>query len=336
MTDMRFTLLQQWLTDCGIAYTSVMPLAGDASFRRYYRVHTTNEHFIAMDAPPQRESCAPFVAIANDLHTIGLNTPAVFHQDLSQGFLLLTDFGDVSLFDKVQSDSADNWYPRCLNALRVVQHHQQLPNVSLKDYNNGLYSFYEESSWFLTWFLQQYANSTLSHQDLAKLEREIHAVAATMLEQPQVVTHRDYHSRNIMITNEGDLGFLDFQDAVIGPITYDVVSLVRGCYIDFAPHQVTQWCHTHYHALKADNLLGDCSFEQFMRWLDWTGLQRHLKCAGLFVRLNLRDSKPQYQQYIPRLLNYIASVSANYAELSLMSTLSKDYRDIYANLAAPA
>lgn len=336
MTDLRFNLLHQWLTDCGVAHTAITPLAGDASFRRYFRVHTVNESFIAMDAPPQHESCAPFVAIANDLRALGLNTPTVFQQDLSQGFLLLTDFGDIALYDVVQSESADHWYPRCLEALHGIQHHQSLPHASLKAYNNGLYSFYEESSWFLTWFLQQYANCELSHQDLATLEREIHLVAAAMLAQPQVVTHRDYHSRNIMITSQGDLGFLDFQDAVIGPITYDIVSLVRGCYIDFTPQQITSWCKTHYTALKTDNLLGDCSFEQFVRWLDWTGLQRHLKCTGLFVRLNLRDGKPQYQQYIPRLLNYIASVSAAYPELSLMSTLTHDYRDQYTSLTAHA
>lgn len=336
MTDLRFNLLQQWLQDCKVDTTNITPLAGDASFRRYFRVHTKNQSFIAMDAPPQRESCAPFVAIANDLRTLGLNTPDIHQQDIQQGFLLLTDFGDTALFDVIKTSAADDWYPRCLEALCAIQRQQQLPTTPLKPYNNGLYSYYEESSWFLTWFLQQHASCVLRHQDLAALEKAIHLICASMLEQPQVVIHRDYHSRNIMITDSGTLGILDFQDAVIGPITYDVASLIRGCYIDFSETQVTTWAHTHYDTLIADGTLTDCSFDQYMRWLDWAGLQRHLKCTGLFIRLNLRDGKPQYQQYIPRLLNYIANVSSRYPEISILNTVVTRLLDSTPALAAHA
>jgi aminoglycoside/choline kinase family phosphotransferase len=283
-------------------------------------VNTPDTSYIAMDAPPTRESCRPFVGISQNLKALGINTPHIFASQIDQGFLLLSDFGDQVLNSQLTPDNADYYYDRCFNELLLIQRHQQLPSYPLKPYNDGLYSYYEESSWFLTWYLQQYKKIALSHQALAELEREIHLIAKAANEQPRVVVHRDYHSRNIMVINNDSLGILDFQDAVIGPITYDLVSLLRDCYIDWPIERVHHWLRQ-YHQHLCDTSLTHASFDQFLRWFDWIGLQRHLKCAGLFVRLHLRDHKPDYLQYIPRVINYIKQECEQYPELWLLKEM---------------
>lgn len=321
MEDQRLHSLSSWLDTKLKSVQKIAPLAGDASFRRYFRITANDQNYIAMDAPPQKENCSPFIQIANDLRELGVNTPKIYHSDLGQGYLLLHDFGDQILNLALDNTNVDRWYARCFDELLLIQRHNQLPSYKLKSYNNGLYSYYEESSWFLTWYLSQYCQLQLTHKQLAELEREIHLIAKSMLEPPQVVVHRDYHSRNIMIIDDQDIGILDFQDATIGPITYDLVSLLRDCYIDWPLEKIHAWVK-HYHTkLKDAGIATHCSEEQFLRWFDWTGLQRHLKCIGLFVRLNLRDNKPGYLQYIPRLIHYIRQASSTYPELHLLNQL---------------
>lgn len=327
MEDLRLTQLKKWLNSTQITPKKISPLAGDASFRRYFRIHDDSKSYIAMDAPPTHEkSCGPFLQIAQDLHSIGWNTPKIYAHNIQQGFLLLSDFGDISLNQTVNAENIDYWYQRCIDNLIPVLKHKRLPTYKLTNYNDGLYSYYEESSWFITWFLQQYCQHKLTHIELSELEREIHLITQIPLEQPQVITHRDYHSRNIMITEDNELGIIDFQDAVVGPITYDLVSLIRGCYLDWPQEQVQTWISYYYTLLVEHNLITNCSLEKFTRWVDWTGLQRHLKCTGLFVRLNLRDNKPGYLQYIPRLLTYLSQETANYPELRLIHELAETYR----------
>jgi aminoglycoside/choline kinase family phosphotransferase len=321
MEDQRLNQLTDWLNTHNDSVQKIAPLAGDASFRRYFRVQTADQSFVAMDAPPQKENCDPFVNVAQDLRRIGVHTPQIHNMDLEQGFLLLSDFGDVVLNNILTAENVDHWYNRCFDELLLIQKHEQLPTYKLKSYNNGLYSYYEESSWFLTWYLQQYRQQPLKHTQLAEIEREIHIIAKAMLEQPQVVIHRDYHSRNIMVIGDLDIAVLDFQDAVLGPITYDLVSLLRDCYIDWPLEQVHSWVNQYHARLLEAGILTNCSQQQFLRWFDWTGLQRHLKCIGLFVRLNLRDNKPGYLQYIPRLINYIKQASQNHPELWLLNEL---------------
>ena len=325
MTDQRLTQLSQWLYQHHPKHT-LQALAGDASFRRYFRVSTPQQTYIAMDAPPARENCARFVHIANDLRHLDINAPEIVGQDIESGFLLLTDFGDQTLNNALTPENANTWYQISFDTLLKLQQHAQLPQHQLTFYNNGIYSFYEESSWFITWFLQQHAQHNCSAQELAQLEREIHLICAAMLEQPQVVTHRDYHSRNLMTTTTNTLGVLDFQDAVIGPMTYDLVSLLRDCYIDWPDVQVKQWVRDYYERVCRAGLLTDTTCAQFTRWFDWTGLQRHLKCAGLFVRLYRRDHKPGYLEYLPRVLQYIITASTDYPELSTIYTLATRYR----------
>lgn len=317
MQDPRYNKLLAWLHSQGYAVQNIAPITGDASFRRYFRVTIEASRYIVMDAPPSTGSCLPFVSIAQELSSYNINTPIIFAKNLAQGFLLLSDFGDTMLHQVLNNDTANEWYHRCFETLLLLQQHKNLDSYPLPQYNNGLYSFYEESSWFITWYLQQYRQLSLSHQMLAELEREIHLITTAVKEQPQVVIHRDFHSRNIMVTPEQTLGILDFQDAVVGPITYDLVSLLRDCYINWPPEQVEQWLRDYYQQQNAVH----CKFDQFKRWFDWAGLQRHLKCAGLFVRLNLRDHKPSYLQYIPRVVTYIKQVAGTYPELKQLSTL---------------
>ncbi|PHQ78313.1 MAG: phosphotransferase, partial [Coxiella sp. (in: Bacteria)] len=224
MEDRRLNDLSTWVTTHLENITQITPLTGDASFRRYVRITTQDNSFIVMDAPPTKESCRAFVGIAKDFRGIGVNTPDVIAQDIERGFLLLTDFGDDLLNTALTDDNANQFYQRCFDPLILIQQQQQLKHYPLVPYNNVIYTYYEESSWFLTWYLQQYRQLSLSPKDLATVEREIHFICAAMSRQPQTVIHRDYHSRNIMLTKEGDLGILDFQDAVIGPIAYDLVS----------------------------------------------------------------------------------------------------------------
>ncbi len=319
MNDQRLDSLTDWLATHCDNIQSIVPLAGDASFRRYFRVICAAQNLIAMDAP--KEDCRPFVCIAQNLRDIGVRAPTIYALDLEHGFLLLSDFGDRLLHSLLDEQHVDVWYRHCLDQLRLIQRHTQLPTYTLKAYNNALRSYYEECSWFMTWYLQQHCHYDLRYDELAELERELHLITKTMLEQPQVVVHRDYHSRNIMVMDDNTLGLLDFQDAVIGPITYDLASLLRDCYIDWPISRVHEWVQYHYTRLSKEGILTDCSLQQFLKWFDWTGLQRHLKCLGLFVRLNLRDAKPGYLQYIPRLIHYVQQATEPYPELQFLNKL---------------
>lgn len=319
--DHQLVNLKHWLDSLNLSVQKIHLLKGDAGTRRYFRVTTQKTSYIAMDASLQKESCPKFVDIANDFRSIGVNTPTIHQANYEQGFLLLTDFGDELLNNTLTLDNANEWYQRCFDTLILIQQHQKLPNYQLQEFNNELYSYYEESSWFITWYLQQYKKIQLSAKDLAQLEREIHLVSSTILTQPKVVAHRDFHSRNIMITDSQALGFLDFQDAAIGAIAYDLSSLLRDYYVNWPIEQVHAWVKD-YHQRLCDEKIINNSFQEFLRWFDWGGMQRHLKCAGLFVRLNLRDNKPDYQQYIPTAVQYIQQCCEPYPEFKLLKSLT--------------
>lgn len=320
-TRLRENTLNDWLaTVSPQPVTAVIPLAGDASFRRYSRVHTTAGSYIAMDAPPQRESCHAFVAIARAFHQLGIRTPTIFAENTDKGFLLLSDFGDQLLLDTLSNDTADKLYHQAFDDLLILQSCQAVAGYDLPQFNNSLYGYYEEMSWFITWYLQQYRHQQLTATALAALERELHLIAKTLLTQPTVCVHRDFHSRNIMITDNG-LGVLDFQDAVWGPITYDLMSLLRDCYIDWPEDQVDTWALAYHQRLLDDKRIALRDQALFLRWFDWASLQRHLKCIGLFVRLHLRDGKSGYLQYIPRMVTYIQRECQRYPELPMLQTL---------------
>ncbi len=306
----RLEQLNRWLTnELGLCDYAIAPASSDASFRRYFRVSFDGESRIAMDAPPEKEDSRPFVAVAQALHQAGLHVPEVLEQDLEQGFLLLSDLGSTPYLDALDGESVERLYGDAMGALSLMQ---SVPADALPDYDEALLK--QEMALFPDWFLTTHLGLELSHSENEMLEKGFELLAANALEQPRVFVHRDYHSRNLMVC-EHNPGILDFQDAVYGPVTYDLVSLLRDCYIAWPRDQVEAWVRG-YHDIALDNgILRSPMAEQFLRWFDLMGVQRHLKAIGIFARLNHRDGKSGYLGDIPRTLTYVEEVASRYAEL---------------------
>ena len=317
MTD-RTEMLKTWLRDeLRLGDVRLEPASGDASFRRYFRVAGAARSYIAMDAPPAQEDCGAFLDISTRLGKIGLNVPQVYEADRERGFLLLSDLGTRLYLDALDADSADRLYGDALGALAVIQ--ARGPGAGeLPPYDRERLS--AEMDLFPVWFLERHLGMTLAREQREMLQAQFERLATAALEQPQVCVHRDYHSRNLLVTERNNPGILDYQDAVIGPVTYDLVSVLRDAYIAWPGERVQGWA-LGYHRLAIDSgILRDTDRPQdqrrFLRWFDWMGIQRQLKVAGIFARLHHRDGKPGYLGDIPRTLDYLRSVSARYPELA--------------------
>lgn len=312
MTEREQALIHWLQTDCAMPSVTLKPLPGDASFRRYFRLESPAASFIVMDAPPAQENCQPFVAIAKALRGLGLNTPDIIKANLQQGFLLLTDFGDVTYLKALTHDNADQLYQRALLALAELQRCRTVSDWTVPLFTRDF--MWQEWAWHKEWFKDKLLGLTTT-----TIEQDLDACMALIIEsavsQPQVFMHRDYHSANLMVLPEGDVGILDFQDAFIGPVTYDVVSLLRDCYIDWPEQRVNVWALSYRDMLQAQGLLLDVSEETFLRWFDWMGLQRHLKALLTFARKQVRDQQSHYLKHIPRTLNYLSQTSQRYPEL---------------------
>ncbi|MDD1609473.1 MAG: phosphotransferase [Methylococcaceae bacterium] len=318
--DLRTIAMLDWLendllltiNDCALA-------SSDASFRRYFRVKTPEGSFVIMDAPPEKEQLAPFIRIANLMANAQLHVPAIFQQNLVDGFLLLEDLGSQNLLDEINNHNADSLYQPAFDSLFNLQTKTQLENSNLPSYDQALLE--RELDIFEEWFLGQYLDIEIP----VSLWQSVRSLLInSALEQPITCVHRDYHSRNLMVLNNNGLGVIDFQDAVIGPITYDLVSLLRDCYIDWDVEQVERWMTAYYQRLQQAELI-QCELSQFKRWFDLMGMQRHLKAIGIFSRLNFRDSKPNYLDDIPRTLNYVTTQAAAYPELAEFSAFLNEY-----------
>lgn len=309
--DDRLELLKNWLRDSiGMTAFGIAPASSDASFRRYFRITAADKTYIVMDAPPAQEDCRPFIKIAQAFAGLSLNVPLVLAQDLTQGFLLLTDLGSQQYLNNLNDDSAEGLYSDAIAALVTLQRGSP-DGVSLPPYDLAM--LLREMELFREWFLGRYLQLPLSAVQQRLLDSTFEALAHSALAQPTVWVHRDYHSRNLMVTGERNPGILDFQDAVVGPITYDLVSLLRDCYIRWPKEQVLKWVRQYYDQTR--DLFPSLTLAQLSVWFDWMGVQRHLKATGIFARLNIRDGKPGYLKDIPRTLGYVRDVSADYAEL---------------------
>lgn len=313
--DVRQQSLQNWVFDA-LAMNQETPqgslevVSGDASFRRYFRQHTATGRYIAVDAPPDKENSEPFVRIAQAWSEQGVNVPQIIKADLAQGFMLLSDMGDQLLLPMLNEASADGLYNQALAALVGIQQ-TQLP---LPPYDAALLD--REMALFTDWYLGTHLEMSLSDQEKTMLHDTFAMLRESALGQIQVPVHRDYHSRNLMVLEDDTLGIIDFQDAVLGPITYDVVSLLRDCYVAWPLENVQQWAMNYFAKARDAGLIGAISDEQLMLWFDWMGIQRHLKAVGIFARLNHRDGKSGYLNDIPRTLNYIVEISGQYDSLS--------------------
>ena len=317
LMDPRYIELQNWLGKNIKGDFKMKPLAGDASFRRYFRVHLSDprhpQTLIAMDAPPSKEMVTPFVAIAKILQNAKIQAPAIVEANENEGFLLLSDFGDQLLLNQLNPDTADKLYRLAFADLSRIQHCQ--PTAwNIPTFNEQV--MLDELNLFTEWYLKTHLALQLTPHDQQIIENTFNLLIASALEQPQIFVHRDFHSRNILCLSNENLGILDFQDAVMGPLTYDLVSLLRDCYIDWPPAQVTAWATLFYNDFCHRHYLKNISLAQYLRWFDWVGLQRHIKVLGIFSRLNYRDHKANYLNDLPRVLNYVLTVAKNYSELT--------------------
>lgn len=315
----REQMMLDWLAAVtGGDFTAPAPASGDASFRRYFRIMTAGGSAIVMDAPPGLEDCRPFVDIAGMLRDWGLNAPLVMQQDLDQGFLLLSDLGSSTYLDVMSEQRAVELYPDALEALVVMQRNALTDSraQALPAYDTALLQ--REMALFPEWFLERHLDLRFSDDDQRYWESTCETLVKSALAQPPTFVHRDYHSRNLMYcTTEqgGNPGILDFQDAQYGPLTYDLVSLLRDCYVDWPPARIRQWLEE-YMSLAGDSVLRGLKGEALWQAFDLMGVQRHLKAIGIFARLKHRDGKSGYLADIPRTLGYVAAVAATRSSLT--------------------
>jgi aminoglycoside/choline kinase family phosphotransferase len=289
------------------------PIQGDASFRAYYRIHHADKTYIAMLAPPDKEKTDAFVAIAKSWKSYGLQVPTVWAWQPQQGFALLSDFGDTLLLAVLNDKTAPGYYKRAMQTLLPLQiakpSDYHLPPF-IGAHARGELGLFDE------WFVEKLLNISLSSKERNHFENIYELLLNSIQNQTQVVIHRDYHSRNLMVLHDNDLGVIDFQDAMIGPITYDLASLLKDCYIAWPENKIVAWVQDFYQMLKDKKRLEDVSLAEFIQWFDYVGLQRHLKVLGIFSRLKLRDNKPNYLKDMPRIMQYVLNVTARYPLLS--------------------
>ena len=292
-------------------------VSADASFRRYFRVHLAGKTLIAMDAPPAQENCAPFVKVADILIKAGLNAPQIIAQDLEQGFLLLTDLGDITYLSVLDETTAPNLYRDANQALIKLQLASQ-PNT-LPNYDAALLN--REMQLFPDWYIAEHLQITLDDKQQAVLQTTFDVLTANILAQGQVYVHRDYHSRNLMVKTHNNPGILDFQDAVYGAITYDLVSLLKDAYIAWQEEQVIDWLVRYWQDARKADLPVPTDFSEFYRDFEWMGAQRHIKVLGIFARLYHRDGKNGYLKDMPLVMDYLRRVCGRYIELRPMLKL---------------
>ena len=313
--DARLAALARWVADTlADPGCDIRPASADASFRRYFRVRVADgKTYIVMDAPPDKEDSRPYVEVARRLRGLGLNVPEILARDMAQGFLLITDLGAQSYLEALAADSVERLYGDALGALVVLQAGIYTDSSFLPAYDAPLLR--REMELFREWYLGRHLGLALSGEQHATLDRSFAVLTESALAQPRVWVHRDYHSRNLMVCPRHNPGILDFQDAVSGPVTYDLVSLLRDCYVAWPRTRVEGWVKGYYARAHGSGIPVGDDEAVFLRWFDLMGVQRHLKAIGIFARLNHRDGKPGYLKDIPRTLAYVLDVSARYAEL---------------------
>ncbi len=312
--DERLEQIKQWLRDdLSLQFSTIEPASSDASFRRYFRVQTAHETLIVMDAPPDKENCQPFIAIAQAMLGFGLNVPKILQQDLEQGFLLLSDLGSDQYLSHLNDDSVDALYSDAIDALIKLQvngcGHESVP---LYDHEKLL----AEMQLFNDWFIDQNIKIELNPSQQKIISETFEWLAQMALQQPQVWVHRDYHSRNLMVCEKNNPGVLDFQDAVIGAVTYDLVSLLKDCYIAWPRERVETWVAEYQAKALAAGIRGIEDTAQLLRWFDAMGAQRHIKVLGIFSRLFYRDGKAGYLKDIPLVFDYVLDACERLPEMA--------------------
>ncbi len=316
-SDNRLELLHTWLAArYGAGSFSLSPASEDASFRRYFRISVGDRSWIAMDAPPEREDCRPFLRVAALMRAAGVNVPEILAQDAQRGFLLLTDLGTTTYLKALDAANADELFRDAVDALIKLQGASR-PDV-LPPYDEALLR--REIDLFPQWYVARHLGMTLDADEQDRLAKTTALIVANNLAQPMVYVHRDYMPRNLMVT-EPNPGVLDFQDAVFGPVTYDIVSLFRDAFVSWDEERVLDWTVRYWEKAKRAGLPVNADFGTFYRDFEWMGLQRHLKVLGIFARIRHRDGKPGYVEDAPRFLRYVRAVCGRYVELAPLRAL---------------
>ncbi len=317
MLDTRSESLKLWLKnlpkELGIDVNTLKPASSDASFRRYFRVQANNHKnssYIVMDAPPDKEDSKPFIYVANLLLQAQIDVPIITQTNLEEGFLLLSDLGSKTLFSEITPENASNFYKKV--SATLIQLQKSTLTHELPTYNETLLR--RELDLFPEWYLAKHLDYKLTDKERLDLNLVFDELIASILQQATVFVHRDFHSRNLMITPDGKIGVLDFQDAVIGPITYDLVSLYRDAYLEWSEEQQVDWMIRYWEAAKKEGLPVNSDFGEFYKDIEWMGLQRHLKVLGIFARLYHRDAKDGYLKDIPLVLAYTEKVAQRYSK----------------------
>ena len=329
MTDSRLDTLRNWLKGLEASWQldlpSLAPASADASFRRYFRIASKNPGFptlIVMDAPPQHEPLDSFIQVDLLLANAGLNTPKILEKNVVEGFLLLSDLGTKTYLAELNPVSADHLYKAATHAL--VQMQLASKPAILPNYDEALLQ--RELDLFPEWYLKKHLGTKLTDLQNSQIKQAFELIIQNNLAQAKVYVHRDYHSRNLMVTEENNPGVIDFQDAVYGPITYDAASLWRDAYIAWPEERVIDWVIKFWEAGRKVGLPMPNDFGQFYRDFEWIGLQRHLKVLGIFARLFHRDGKDGYLKEIPLVLEYAITTANRYIELKPLARILESTR----------
>lgn len=321
----KIELLDWLLSSCELRSVSVLPMLGDASTRRYFRVLTPEKSYVAMDAPPSEANCASFIAVADALRKKGITVPEIYFSDLERGYLLLTDFGDLTYLNALNEDNADALYGCALETLASMQELRDVPARPLPPFTAAFMR--QEWEWCKEWYLGKLLKmNKIDHE--ASVDACYDLLIESATSQPQVFMHRDYHSANLMVLpDDGGVGVLDFQDAFLGPVTYDLASLLRDCYIAWPDERVKGWVNSYRLMLNARNTM-DVDQATFMRWFDLMGVQRHLKALYTFASKHVRDNQPRYLAHVPRTLCYLLNTTEKYPELAALNDLLQTAREM--------
>ena len=304
-SDIRRRALDQWVGDWLGAQVSGEVASADASFRRYFRYRHGGRTLVAMDAPPEQEDCRPFVDVAGRLARAGVAVPEILHQDLEQGFLLLTDMGRETWLTALDGGNADAWFDAALETLITQQRFAD--TRGLPEYDRALLR--RELDLFPHWYLGEHRGLRLDGDTSGRLVAVFETLIDSALAQPRVFVHRDFMPRNLMVSDPNP-GVIDFQDAVAGPISYDLISLFKDAFLSWPEARVLEWLRDYHRRAAAAGLPVPAAFDDLLRWCDLMGAQRHLKVIGIFARIRHRDGKPKYLEDAPRFFAYLRTVIA--------------------------
>ena len=312
----RHQKLRAWLGENSYERASIADLSGDASFRKYYRVRKNNISYVVMDCPPDKENLNSFISVTEKLRNAKVNVPELFDYDQENGFLILSDLGDDLYSRKLDSETVYCLYTDALEAIVKIQ-----TNADYSDLESfgGLYE--EENNLFIDWFLGDHLEINMDDRYLDSINTEFNKLNELLKDIPQTFTHRDFHSRNLLVTDTNNPGVIDYQDAVIGPITYDLVSLLKDCYVSWDDGLIDDMLESFFTRIKSKD---NNNISDFRYWFDMTGLQRHIKAIGIFSRLNYRDNKDNYLKDIPRTYSYVEKTLKKYKDLAKLDEIFRE------------